>query len=313
MRSSLSIRRSLAWSFSLQFWQAALQFITSIIIARLLTPQEVGVFALALAAYILIAALKDFGIGSYLIREEELTDHKIRTAFGLSIAIFWMFGLVVLSIRHTFADFYGVPGIAQVLALISVSFFLMPFDQPANALLRREMKFDTLHHIEFAATVIGSAVSIVLALYGLSYMALGWGYVAAAVSRPVLFLFACPSYVIMKPSLRHWREVLSFGGWLAAGTLFGTAGDQGAKMIISGLLDPAALALFQRASQIPKTMRRFSLAPVGIVLLPAFSKALRENKPISTKLENLIGTTTIILWPAFFVFSFLSEPLIPTA
>ena len=90
----------------------------SIVIARLLTPDEMGVFALAMAATILISSLRNFGVGSYLIREEQLTDDKVRTAFGIWITVSWTLGVVVLSVRHYIAGLYDAPGIADVLSAI---------------------------------------------------------------------------------------------------------------------------------------------------------------------------------------------------
>jgi len=307
---SLSTRKSLAWSFSQQFWQYVLLFIGSVIIARLLTPEEMGVFALAMAANLLVSSFRDFGIGSYLIREEQLTYDKIRTAFGMSIAISWSLGLVVLFARHSVATLYDTPAIADVLLLVSVSFFVTPIGQPAAALLQREMRFDILHHIALASSVVGMATSILLAYFGLSYMSLAWGMVTGTVLSCGLFIVVRPDHLKLWPSLRHWREVLSFGGWLTAASFIGTINTEAIKFVLGGLINPAAVALFERAVQIPIMFRKGLLTPVGRVLFPLFSKDIREGISIGPAVEKLMSATTVVIWPAFLTLGFISEPIV---
>src|SRR5688572_2485765 len=101
-----------------------------------------GVFALAMAASALIASLREFGIGSYLVREPQLNQEKVRTAFGMWLVLSWTMGIVLLVARTPLAEAYGTPGIADVLLVASLSFFVTPFGQPAHALLVRDMRFD---------------------------------------------------------------------------------------------------------------------------------------------------------------------------
>lgn len=102
-----STRRSLKWSFAMQGGQFILQFGASVIIARLLTPAELGIFALAMAANALLYTVRDFGIGAYLIREEHLDTYKIRTAFGLWLMLAWPVGLGLLFFSGVYCSARG--------------------------------------------------------------------------------------------------------------------------------------------------------------------------------------------------------------
>lgn len=306
----MSTRKSLAWSFGEGFGQHFLRFVGAMIIARLLTPDEVGVFALAVAASVLIVSLGDYGFGAYLIREERLTDDKIRTAFGIGIILSWTFGLAILAIRHPFAALYGEPGIAQVSALVAASFFITPFGQPAQSLLSREMRFNVLHHIGVTSVLAGTITSVVLAALGFSYMALAWGMFVGTVLRSLLALAARPDHLKLWPSFRHWRDVAKFGGWPTAASVAGCVTMEASKFVLGGLLSPAAVALFARANQIPKTARQGLFAPAGRVLFPSFAKKLRAGEPIGPSVETFVGATTLILWPAFLTTGVLAQPVI---
>lgn len=306
----MSTRKSLAWSFSQQFGQKGLQFLASIVIARLLTPDEVGVFAIAMAAQALISSLREFGVGSYLIREEELNDDKIRTAFGIWLAVSWSLGLFVLLVRGPLATLYDTPGIADVMILLSISFFITPFGQPANALLTREMRFDVLHHIALTTTVASIATSITLAALGFSYMALAWGMVAGVVVRALLLIAVRPDHLKLLPGFRYWRDVVQFGGYLTGASLAGTVNTEGVKFVLGGLITPGTLALFERAVQIPSLARQSLFGPLGRVLFPTFSKDIREGHSIGPAVVKLVAAQTVIIWPTFLTIGLLAEPVV---
>ena len=116
----MSIRRSIAWTFSEQTFQFGLQFASSVIIARLLTPDEMGIFILALAVATILTSLRTFGVNNYLMREAELDQQKIRSAFGMMLVISWTLGLLLFLGRHGFAALYGRSGMADVIAILSI-------------------------------------------------------------------------------------------------------------------------------------------------------------------------------------------------
>ena len=165
----------MAWTFSEQFLQYGLQFAASVIIARLLTPDEIGIFVLAMSASAILTSLRAFGVGSYLIREPDLDLAKIRSAFGVMLAVSWSLGLLLFFSRDFIAGLYGRESIAEAISLLSLNFAISPLGAPAAALLTREMRFKVLHNIGIASSAIGTLVSVVLAYLGLSYMALAWG------------------------------------------------------------------------------------------------------------------------------------------
>lgn len=287
-----------------------MQFGASIVIARLLTPDEVGVFALAMAANFLIASLREFGIGSYLIRQPNLDSHHIRTSFAIWIVLSWTIGTVLLITRVGIARLYDNVGIAEVLLLVAGGFFVTPLGQPAQALLQRELKFHILHHIALASALISASTSIYLAYDGHSYMSLAWGMFAGTVCRAIFLIVAKPDHLFMIPSLRYWRDLLKFGGWMSVSSILGTVNSEGTKLLLGGWLGPASVALYDRASQLPYYAREAFLAPIGRVLLPAFSKLVREEAPLTPSVIKLISFTTIIIWPSFFCLSIVSEDVV---
>ncbi len=117
----MSIRTSFAWAFSEQTLQQVIQLAAAVIIARLLAPDEMGIFALAVSAAAMLTAVRDFGVGNYLIREPDLTMGKVRSAFGAMLVFSWSLGLILVLGRDAIAELYGRPEIADVMGLLSAS------------------------------------------------------------------------------------------------------------------------------------------------------------------------------------------------
>jgi len=84
-----SVRRSLALSFAARATTSLVTLGASMILARLLTPAETGIYAVGFAVMMLLEMLREFGVGSYLIRERELDRGKIRAAFTVTLLLAW--------------------------------------------------------------------------------------------------------------------------------------------------------------------------------------------------------------------------------
>ena len=91
-----SVRRSLAFALAESQLTFAVQFATAIVIARLLTPGEIGVYSIAFVALSIAHVLRDFGVVSYLIKEPELGVEKVRAASALSFSLSWTIALACL-------------------------------------------------------------------------------------------------------------------------------------------------------------------------------------------------------------------------
>lgn len=306
----MNLRRSLIWSLGQQFGMIVLQLIQMVVIARLLTPSEIGVFILALSVVIIIQGLREMGLGNYLIRDPDLRDDTIRSVFGLSITLCALMAIGLGLGRHVFADWVGAPEVAKVLAPIVVVIAIFPLEQSATALLRRDMRFDVLARIALTAKFCGVVTAIGLALAGMSTMALVWGVVVDAILRSLLSSQAEPRHVKLGPSRRGWRPLIGFGGWSTGAALAGQAAVEGSKLLVGGMLGAGATAFFDRAGRIPGVVRQGLFAPLAHVMLPAFSEDLRESRPIGNKVSQLTAITTGMVWPIFAMFAILSDEIV---
>ena len=110
-----TVRRSLAYSIADSYVALPLQLVGTMIISRLLTPQEAGVFAVAAVFASFASTFRDFGVAEYLIQETELRPEHIRAAFTVNIAVSWVMGLLLFVGSSFAAEFYRDTGVGEVM------------------------------------------------------------------------------------------------------------------------------------------------------------------------------------------------------
>lgn len=181
-----SVRRALALSLIERYLLLVLALGSNMALARLLTPEQIGIYSVSMAVLGLAQALRDFGIGSYLVQVRELNEEKAGTAFSLTMGLGATLFLVTLAAASFVGDYYGDARVTATLRICALNFLLLPLTTVPMALLRRAMQFKRLLYTTIAAAVVGAAVSVGLALLGGGVSALAWGAVAgnAATAQP---------------------------------------------------------------------------------------------------------------------------------
>jgi len=227
---------------------------------------------------------------------------------GVSLCLV-LVGLLITS-RHLIAGWMDAPEIATILLLISLAVLIFPVEQTASALLRREMRFDVIARVSLIARATGIATSIVLALLGLSTMALVWGLLVEVALRVSLLVRAEARHLRLGPSVRGWRPLMGFGAWITGASLAGQVTVEGNKLLVGAILGPGPVAIFDRTVRIPGMVRKGLFGPLAQVMLPSISKDLREGRAIGPKITRLTTITTGIVWPTFAIMAMLSHEII---
>src|SRR5205823_6045660 len=174
----------------LSFVQRHLQLLVSvasvIVLSRLVSPEETGTFSIGVAIAALTHAVRDFGVGNFLIKEAEITIDKIRTAFTVSMIIAVVLSLVLLGVSIPVARFYGKPEIATVIWLTTLGLLISPLSTVNLALLLREGRFKDMFKISISNSFANAGVSIVCAWAGMGATALALGALAASAALVVV-------------------------------------------------------------------------------------------------------------------------------
>jgi O-antigen/teichoic acid export membrane protein len=293
------VRRSFAWSLLENYIGVVLQLVSTLIVARLLTPNEVGVFAVAAVLAQMAMQFRDFGLGEYLIQEKQLTDGRIRAAFGLNMLLSWGMAVLFFSLSWTVADFYRQPGVGELMRLSALNFLLVPFGGITMAYFRREMAYKPLFVAGIAASVAGFVVGVGGCLLGYSYMALGWASLASLLATIAVTVWYRPKHLPRWPSLRGIGEVVHFSKHAMGIYFFGQIGKSAPEAVIGRALDVASVAFYSRAAGLLEIFNRTVLRASINLCLPYFAMELREGRPATAGYLKATTLLTGVGWPFF--------------
>lgn len=305
-----SLRKALLLSLGQRYMAFVVQFVASLVLARLLTPAEVGIFALAAAVVAIAHLLRDFGVGEYIIQERDLTRERLRAAFSATLMMAWLIAGLIYVFAHQIAAFYGTPGIAATLYVLAFNFVLLPFGSTTFAVLSREMAFAAIFFIQTASAIASAVVTILLAYHGYSYMSMAWGSLVGTITTVFMLTLLRPAEMLLVPSFKSLRRVGRFGGMLTVGRLMEQVSRRAPDLLIGNGLGLHAVGIFSKAASMLDIFHDFFTAAISRVALPAFVN--RHRGRTEARADYLQGIQLLGIFPlAFFGFlNLFADPLI---
>ena len=304
------IRRSLVFSFAERYGTTTIALAGTLLLSRLLTPADFGLFSVAASVVMMVEVVREFGVGHYLVQERALDRAVVRTAFSVSLALSLACAAALAALAGPLAAFYDSPKLATLVPLLAASFLLVPFGMPSSSLLRRDMQFGALAAVGIASALANVGVTAVLAWLGWGATSLAWGSLATGLTRAAGGLAWRPCLWAFRPGFAEWRRVLAFGGYASATAIVNVLHDTLPQLILGRMLGFGPVGLFARATgvcQIPD--RLFTNALPGI-LLPALAEQVRQGVDLKPAYLRALTYATAVQWPVLLCLVVLAEPVV---
>lgn len=306
----LSLRKSLVFSFAEKYTSFMVSLIAIVIVSRVLTPKEIGVFSVAVGVTTLANTLRTFGVSNYLVQVKHLTEDMIRTCFTFNLIIAWSLALILFVTSWWVGAFFHNAGVGQVMRAQSVSFILVPFGITVLALLKRDMAFGTLYKINVSSNVVNSCTTVGLALLGFSYMSMAWASVTSMFVMVLGCAFWGRRYRVRGLGLSEWREILPFGAKMTASDIALDLGQQSANIVVGRMLGMADAGFYSRGYGPINMFREKVVAAVKAVAFPAFAAEHRETAMAPKLFLRALVYLTGISWPFFAFTALMALPMI---
>ena len=306
----MTVRKSLVISFGEKYAVLLISIASTMVLARLLTPAEIGIFSVSVAVVGIVHMIRDFGVTQYLVVEEDLTKDRIRAAFGITIVISWSIGAALFLSADAIAGFYKEPGLVSTLSILSINFLLIPFGNPVLSLLRRDMAFGTLFWINTITSVVRETTAVTLAFLDFGFMSLVWGSLASVATTAVLATVCRPSAALVWPGFREWRRVLAFGAPASGTAIVSELGMSTGDLVIGKVLTFTDVGLYSRALGLINLFQQNVMSAVRWVTLPAFAASNREGRDGREDYLTSVSYVTVIAWPFYGMLFLMAGPIV---
>ena len=252
-----------------------ISLINIVILARLLSPEDFGLAALAFAALGLIQVFSDMRVTDGLLALDDLTPQHLDTAFTMqSLRGFVMGGLLFLFAAQVSA-FMGSAELTPVMQALSVVLILDGLRNPGYFMYQRNIDYSREFLRDSVSAVVASAATITIAFMYESYWALVAGALIQRMIQTALTYFRIPHSP--RFTLRYWRDFIGFGAWLTFTGMISQLTDFAPRFLIGRMISPAALGTFTVGKDTSSLVTQELIAPLQRTLLPSFS-AIKNDK-----------------------------------
>ncbi len=304
------LRSAVVLSVLAQHSNLLISFVGITVVARLLTPAEIGTFAVASSLAVLAIEIRTFGISQYLVREKELDEEKLRTAFGAMLLVSWSLAAAIVAGAPFVASFYDQPALRQVLWILSGTFVLAPLSTVPFAMMLRDMRFDRVLRVKTTSALVRTGGSIGFVLLGWSYHGLAAGVLAGAVAELLAISWFDRSRSLIRPGLSRWRSVFAFGTVTSAAGALQRFTQGIPDLVLGRLASMSDVGMFSRGLGLVSFVGKLIEAAVQPAILPHLSEIRRRKGDVGREYLRCISLHAAVTLPAFAVVGILAGPLI---
>lgn len=304
------IRRAFLMSSLEQYLALVVNLGMVAVLARLLTPAEIGIAVVGMGISAVVFSLREFASPEFLIKNRELDRGDVGTALTILMALTLALAAGLYAAAEPLGRFYGEPGLQRFLIVALMAACIESSALPAITLLRRQMSFGTLARIRTAASVIVALTTIGLAWAGFSYMSYAWGMLAGAAVAAILARGAAHAPQALRPSVRSWRALFSFGCYRGATTVIEKAYETLPQMVLGHIMPMSAVGYYNRANAICGIPDRLLLSPIFAVAFPALAAHMREGEDVKQAYLRLLSFISVVYWPALTVLALTADAVV---
>lgn len=302
------IRKGSIWISASRGVVNLLGLLSTIVLARLLLPEDFGLVALGTTILAIVSALTDIQMSQALIHNKNPTDRHLDTAWTLGVLRGLFIGAAVAAIGPLMASFYGDQRLTGVMAVLGVTIVISGCTNPRRVMLQRDLVFHQDFILSVSQKVVVLIVSIGIAYYYKTYWALLLGALAGQ------FVNVAVSYTVVpyrpRLSLHHARELFSFSLWLSASQVMNTINWRFDHLIIGKLLGRADLGFYTVGNTLAQMPTREVVQPLQATLFPAFAKVRDDRQRLRHAYRRSQAVITTVALPLGVGVALVAEPLV---
>lgn len=298
------------WRFAERCGAQGVTFVVSIVLARILAPEDYGTIALITVFTTILNVFVDSGLGNALIQKKNADDLDFSSVFYFNFAVCLVLYAAIFAAAPSIAGFYNTPELTPLIRFISLTLIISGVKNVQQAYVSRNMLFKRF----FFATIGGTAFSAVLGII-LAYMGFGvWALIFQQLSNAAIDTLILWITVRWRPKLMFsWsrlKGLLSFGWRLLISALLDTAYNNLRSLIIGRMYSASDLAYYNQGDKFPRLIVSNINSSIDSVLLPSMSREQDNREKVKAMTRRAIKTSVYIMAPLMIGLAVTATPLV---
>jgi len=298
------------WTSVDKFGVQFIQFIFSIIIARILSPEDYGTIGLLTIFITISQVFIESGFGKALIQNNKPRQLDYSTVFYFNLLIGVSCYILIFLASPYIANFFNLPILKELARIISLVLIINAFNIVPNAIFSIKLHFKPLAISNGVGAIIGGAIGIIAALNGCGVWALAYMTLTTSLIIMILQWYQSKWIPIFNFSFKSIKKLYKFGGNILVGSLIDSTVNNLNSIAIGKFFDTRSLGFYSKGLGFSNMLSNTIVSVLYTVLFPAFSIIKDDVERLLLAFKKSIRYISLIVFPIFMLVSILAKPLI---
>jgi lipopolysaccharide exporter len=299
------IANGAAWMMGFKLLDKSIGLISTLILARVLTPADFGLVAMAMAVVAMLELMGAFGFESALIQRQNTDASHFNTAWTFNVIFGVGIATMLLIMAIPAASFYREPRLELMLPALAIGALIGGFENIGTVIFRKEMDFGKEFKFLLAKRFTGFIVTITLALIFRSF----WALIAGTVTGKLMSVFISYRLHPYRPrfSLAARADLLHFSKWIFISNLIQFLHSRSTDFVLGRTVGSHGLGVYTIASEIAAMPSTELIAPLNRAVYPAYARLASDRDQLMVRFLEVFGIISLLAFPVAVGLYFLSD------
>lgn len=284
--------------------------VVSVVLARILSPNDYGVIAFTSIFIHLSDILIQAGFATALIRKPTADYRDYSTVMGISIIMAMLLYILIFVSAPLISSFYDEPLLTKILRVIALSLFFQAFVSVRTAIISRHMKFRILFICSIIANILSGIIGIFLAVAGTGV----WALVFQQLTQQLILTVALFMVIKVKFDFRIYKDsaktLVPFSIKVLISSLLSFIGSSFYNLVIGKTHSMEDLGYYEKGGLFPQNISLYTFNAVSSVFLPVFSSVQNDKRKLNDIFQRVLNVSMFIILPMMAGLCMTAEPLI---
>lgn len=308
MVAGKQIAKGAAWLVMMRIVDRIIGFVSTLVLARLLLPDDFGVVSMAMTVVALLDVLSDFGFEWSIIQRQSKAREDLDTAWSLNVVVGVLNGAMMAALTPFAVRFFQEPKLQGAMIVLALALAISGFRNVGMTLFELDLNYKPVFLLAFARKVAGFLTTITVALLYGSYWALVLGQFVASIA------VVCVSYILspFRPRFRFasFKEIVRFSKWMYATNLLNYVNTRGVQLIIGRSLGAGPLGIYNIAFELGNLATSELVQPTIRALFSGYSRIGDDAEELRRIAVVVFGLAAALALPAAVGVFSLAEPIV---
>ncbi|MEM9058056.1 MAG: lipopolysaccharide biosynthesis protein [Pseudomonadota bacterium] len=300
-----------AWMIAMRWGLRGIGLVSTVILVRLLAPEDFGLVAMATLFIALLDVFTSFGVDMALIQRADATEEHFNTAWTIRLLQAVLIALLLVLLAPFLADYFNEGRVTALTMFLAIGVLVAGFENIGIVAFRKELEF--AREFRFAIyTKFGSfVITIGLALWLRNYWALAWGIVGGKVVSVAVSYLMHPYRP--RPSLARFRDLWSFSQWMLLRNIGMYLRKQVDSFLVARFFDTGQMGFYSVAKEVAELPTTDLVWPTARALFPGYAKLAHDPARMGRAYLNALNTIALFAVPIGLGLALVAEPLVLVA